>query len=100
MINDGGYTETVVPSRSVKKGVLRNFANFTEKQLCQRLFFNKFAGLPKNISKNTFSYRATPVAAPGYTNMINDDGNLRSYLLLLQVARIFQFIIIQFSFQV
>ena len=30
---------------SVKKGVLRHFANFTEKHLCQSLFFNKVAGL-------------------------------------------------------
>ena len=30
---------------SVKKGVLRNFAEFTGKYLCQRLFFNKDAGL-------------------------------------------------------
>ena len=29
---------------SVRKGVLRNFAKFTGKQLCQRLFFNKVAG--------------------------------------------------------
>ena len=28
-----------------KKGVLRNFAKFTEKHLCQSLFFNKVAGL-------------------------------------------------------
>ena len=28
-----------------KKGVLRNFAKFTGKHLCQRLFFNKVAGL-------------------------------------------------------
>ena len=28
-----------------KKGVLRNFTNFTEKHLCQSLFFNKVAGL-------------------------------------------------------
>ena len=30
---------------SVKKSVLRNFAKFKEKQLYQRLFFNKFVGL-------------------------------------------------------
>ena len=30
---------------SVRKGVLRNFAKFTWKQLCQSLFFNKVAGL-------------------------------------------------------
>ena len=28
-----------------KKSVLRNFAKFTEKHLCQSLFFNKVAGL-------------------------------------------------------
>ena len=28
-----------------KKGVLRNFAKFTEKHLCQVLFFTKVAGL-------------------------------------------------------
>ena len=30
---------------SVGKGVLRNFAKFTGKHLCQGLFFNKVAGL-------------------------------------------------------
>ena len=30
---------------SVIKGVLRNFAKFTGKHLCQSLFFNKVAGL-------------------------------------------------------
>ena len=30
---------------SVKKGVLRNFAKFTEKHLCQSPLFNKVAGL-------------------------------------------------------
>ena len=32
---------------SVKRGVLRNFAKFTGKHLCQSLYFNKVAGLPK-----------------------------------------------------
>ena len=50
---------------SVKKGVLRNFAKFTGKHLCQSLFFNKVAGQKRGsstgvscefckISKNTF----------------------------------------------
>ena len=39
---------------SVKKGVLRNFAEFTGKYLCQRLFFNKVAVEFCEISKNTF----------------------------------------------
>ena len=37
--------EAVAERCSVKKGVLRNFANFTGKHLCQRLFFNEVAGL-------------------------------------------------------
>ena len=41
---------------SMKKGVLRNFAKFTGKYLCQSLFFNKVAGLrygcfPVNFAK-------------------------------------------------
>ena len=31
--------------RSIKKGVLKNFAKFTGKHLRQSLFFNKVAGL-------------------------------------------------------
>ena len=33
------------PEVFCKKGVLRNFAKFTGKHLCQSLFFNKVAGL-------------------------------------------------------
>ena len=32
-----------------KKGVLKNFAKFTEKHLCQSIFFNKVAGLRQNF---------------------------------------------------
>ena len=35
---------------SVKKGALRNFAKFTGKHLCQRLLFNKVAGLSQVLS--------------------------------------------------
>ena len=38
---------------SIIKGVLRNFAKFTGKHLCQSLFFNKFAGLPATLLKKT-----------------------------------------------
>ena len=34
-----------------KKAVLRNFAKFTGKYLCQSLFFNKVAGFPVNFAK-------------------------------------------------
>ena len=47
---------------SVKKGVLRNFAKFTGKHLCQRFFFNKAAGqscncfrIPKKFFKGEVS---------------------------------------------
>ena len=67
--------------RYVRKGVLRNFVKFSGKRMCQSLFFNKVTSLrPCNIikkeilaevfscefceiSKNTFSCRAPPVAA-------------------------------------
>ena len=63
-----------------KKGVCRNFSKFTRKHLCQRLFFNKVAGLRPvkketlaqafscefcKISKNTFFHRTSLVAASG-----------------------------------
>ena len=36
----------------MKKGILRNFAKFTGKHLCQRRFFNKVAGLkPETLLK-------------------------------------------------
>ena len=50
--------------RSVRKGVLRNFAKFTGKYLHQSLFFNKVAGL-----KNTFfteQLRATASKEPHF----------------------------------
>ena len=67
--------------RGVTEVVLRNFTKFTEKHLCQGLFFNKVAGEACNfikketliqvfscefceISKNIFSYRTPPVTAP------------------------------------
>ena len=47
---------------SVKKGVLRNFAKFTGKHLCQSVFFNKVAGLrPATLLKKRLWYRCFPV---------------------------------------
>ena len=47
---------------SVKKGVLRNFAKFTGKHLCQSLFFNKVAGLrPATLLKKRLWHRCFPV---------------------------------------
>ena len=45
-----------------KKGVLRNFAKFTGKHLCQRLFFNKVAGLsPVTLLRKRLWHRCFPV---------------------------------------
>ena len=46
----GGWGEGFTEYSEVfcKKCVLKNFANFTGKQLCQSLFFNKVAGLRLN----------------------------------------------------
>ena len=49
------------PEVFYKKGVLKNFAKFTGKHLCQALA-QMFSCEFFEISKNTFSYRAPPVA--------------------------------------
>ena len=46
----------------VRKGVLRNFAKFTGKHLCQSLFFNKVADLRSaNLLKKRLWHRCFPV---------------------------------------
>ena len=43
-------------------GILKNLSKFTEKHLCQSLFFNKVAGLmPATLSKMRFLHRCFPV---------------------------------------
>ena len=45
-----------------EKGVLRNFANFRGKHLCQGLFFDKVAGLrPATLLKKKLWHRCLPV---------------------------------------
>ena len=46
-----------------RKGVLRNFAKFTGKHLCQSLFFNKVAGLRPATSPTGFNIALTNVHA-------------------------------------
>ena len=49
-------------SCSVKKGVLKNFAKFTGKHLCQCIFFIKVAGLrPATLLKMRLWHRCFPV---------------------------------------
>ena len=46
-----------------KKGVLRNFAKFTRKRLCQSIFFNKVAGLrPATLLIKRLCHRRFPVS--------------------------------------
>ena len=54
------------PEMFCEKGVLRNFAKFTGKHLCQNLFFNKV------VSKTTFSYRTPPLAASGNQTSVRE----------------------------
>ena len=49
------------PEVSCMKGVLRNFAKFTGKHLCQILFFNKVPGLrPVTLLKKRLWHRCFP----------------------------------------
>ena len=62
MSRNSGWTEAVAQRCSVKKKVLRNFAKFTGKPLCQRLFLNKVAGLrPATLVKKRLRHRCFPV---------------------------------------
>ena len=67
------YYRSTRPEMCCEKNVLRNFAKFTGKHLCQSLFFKKetlaqvFSCEFCEISKNTFSYRTLPVAASNIT---------------------------------
>ena len=50
-----------LPEVFYKKGVLKNFAKFTGKQLCQSLFFNKLQGSPTTLLKKKLWDRCFPV---------------------------------------
>ena len=50
------------PEVFYKKGILRNFAKFTGKHLCLRVFFNKIAALrPATLFKKSLWHRCFPV---------------------------------------
>ena len=64
---------------SMKKGVLRNFAKFTGKHLCQSLSFNKFAGWSTTLLKKRLRRRCFPVNFAkflGTTFLQNTSGRL------------------------
>ena len=85
----------------MKIGVLKNFAKFTGKHLCQILFLNKVAGLrPATLLKKRLWYRCFPVnfakclRAPSLQNIskrvLLNIMKLKASLLRLLVVR-FQF---------
>ena len=50
------------PEVFCKRGVIKNFAKFTGKYLCQSLFFSKVAGLrPATLLKKRLWHRCFPV---------------------------------------
>ena len=50
------------PDVLCKKGILRNFGKFIEKHMCQKLFFNKVAGLrPATLLKKSLCHRCFSV---------------------------------------
>ena len=99
--------EAVAQTCFVKKGVLRNFAKFTGKHLCQSLFFNKVAGLKScnytkkdtlaqvfsgdfcEISKNVIFYRTLLVTAPGKENQVIKNEEFLAVATLLNFDLIF-----------
>ena len=48
---------------SIKKGVLKNFAKFTENTCCQSLFFNKVVGLSPIFINTFFTKHLRPSAS-------------------------------------
>ena len=56
------FVRSSCPDVLCKKGVLRNFGKFIEKHMCQKLFFNKVAGLrPATLLKKSLCHRCFSV---------------------------------------
>ena len=73
---------------SVTKGVLRNFAKFTGKHLCQSLFFNKVAGLrPATLLKRRLWHRCFPVNFAKFLRRPVLQNTFGRLLLLLLLVR-------------
>ena len=72
------------PEVFCKKGVLKSFANFTGKHLCQSLFLNKVAGLrPTTLLTKRLWHRCFPVNFSKFLRipfLQNTSGRLLLYL--------------------
>ena len=67
-VSEAVFQRSSRPEVFCTEGAPKNFAKFTEKHFCQSLYFNKVADIkPATLTfvifKNTFFYRATPMAA-------------------------------------
>ena len=70
-----------------KKGVLKNFAKFTGKHLCQSLFFNKVSGLrPETLLKERLWRRCFPMNFAKFLRTPFLIEHLQSLLLLLNTS--------------
>ena len=68
------------PEVFCKKDVFRNFAKYSQENICTRVFSSEFCG----ISKNIFSYRTPPVAASAVSSASSERGTMKheqKYLL-------------------
>ena len=87
------------PELFCKKYVLRNFAKFPGKHLCQSLFFNKVAALrPVTLSKKRFWHRCFPGNFAKFLRTLflqNTSGscfcNKKTHLVLSFLLKIFYF---------
>ena len=71
-----------------KGGVLRNFAKFTRKHLCQRLFFNKIADhRPATLFKKSLWHRCFPVNFANFLRITFFREHFRWQLLFSQRSR-------------
>ena len=67
-----------------KKGIHKNFAKFTGKHLCQKLFFNKVAGLsPATLLKKRPWRRCFPVNLAKFLRTLFSIEHLRWLFLFL-----------------
>ena len=73
---------------SLRKCVLRNFAKFTGKHLCQSLFFNKVVGLPATLLKKRLWHRCFPVNFVKFLRtpfLQNTSGRLLLSVIILKI---------------
>ena len=83
---------------SLRKGVLRNFAKFTGKHLCQSLFFHKVAGLsPATLLNMWLWHRCLPVIFPKFLRTPFLQNTSWRLLLNLHYGRFFFFFFFEFT---